>query len=242
MNLVSCRQSLPIRKYKAHAHSTWEIVCLVNGEVTTCVGEKVLTLSEGEIMLIPPNTVHKGSSDSTFIDMSLCVDVNFEKFAVIKDYRGDIASVMAIIIRLCTERALGYETVANSLTVAVCEMIRKELGFSSGFPAVEQIKKEIYENLSNSEYDLSAAISRTGFDKDYFRRRFKAETGKTPTQYITYIRIVRAKQLLRDEKMFSITAVANNCGFADNLYFSTCFKKHVGVSPLNYRKQSIGKV
>ena len=118
-------------------------------------------------------------------------------------------------------------------------MIKHKIGISSGSPAVEQLKKEIYENLSNPDFDLADAISKTGFDKDYFRRCFKRETGKTPTQYITDMRIVKAKQLLSDNKLFSIERVAHNCGFADSLYFSTCFKKHVGVSPLAYRKRHV---
>ena len=97
----------------------------------------------------------------------------------------------------------------------------------------------IYENLSNIDFELSDAITDIGFDKDYFRRCFKRETGKTPTQYLTDMRIVSAKQLLVDNKLFSIEAVAHSCGFSDSLYFSTCFKKHVGLSPMQFRKNNI---
>ena len=114
---------------------------------------------------------------------------------------------------------------------------KHELGYSSRFPAVEQVKKEIYDNLSNPDFDLASVIFKTGFDKDYFRRVFKKETGKTPLQYLTDIRIIRTKQLLADKKLFSIISIAENCGFSDSLYFSTCFKKHVGCSPSEYRKR-----
>ena len=238
MEILSCKSSLPINKYNLHSHKAWEIVCQLEGEVITQVGEKSFTLSPNEIMLIPPNLPHKGYSNGIFRDMSLCADgLDFNGFEIIKDYRGEIASVISIISRLFTEQEGDYKPAVDSLIKAVCQMIKHRIGSSSDSPAVEQIKKEIYENLSNPDFSLSAAISKTGFDKDYFRRRFKRETGKTPTQYLTDMRIVNAKQLLADNKLFSIESIAHSCGFSDNLYFSTCFKKHVGLSPLAYRKK-----
>ena len=241
MEIISCKSSLPINKYELHSHRAWEIVCQLEGEVKTQVGEKSFTIFPNEIMLIPPNVAHKGYSEGLFRDISLCVrGIEFKEFEIVKDYRGEVASIISIINRLYTEQEGDYKAVADSLVGAVYQMIKHKIGISSGSPAVEQIKKEIYGNLSNQNFSLAAAIADTGFDKDYFRRCFKRETGKTPTQYLTDMRIVNAKQLLTDDKLFSIESVAHSCGFADNLYFSTCFKKHVGVSPLAYRKSFIG--
>ena len=142
-----------------------------------------------------------------------------------------------MICRICTEQEGNYAPVADSLAQAVFEMIQYEIGVSSGMPVIEQVKKEIYNNLSNIQFDLAKSIENTGFDKDYFRRCFQKETGKTPTQYLTALRIEHAKQLLRDTNNYSISSIAHNCGFSDSLYFSTCFKKHIGISPLVYRKK-----
>lgn len=241
-NMISCRKSSPLEKYSLHKHTNWEIVCQIEGEVTTLVGEKTFTLSEGDVMLIPPHTLHKGAATSPFRDLSLCSDqIDFDRFTLIKDYRGEIASLISIIARLCTEQSGDYMLVASSLVSSVCEMIKHEIGYSSSFPAVEKIKKEIYDHLSDADFDLASAILKTGFDKDYFRRRFKSETGKTPSQYMIDMKIRQAKQLLSDKKMFSIGAISANCGFSDSLYFSTCFKKHTGCSPMEYRKQILGK-
>jgi len=242
MGSINCKLSVPILKYELHSHNDWEIVCQLVGEAKTQVGDKTFALSPGEIMLIPPNVNHKGSSDGYFMDISLRgSDISFGKFEVLKDYRGDIAALISMIYRICIEQEGACNSVADALVSAVCRMIRHEIGNNSGHPAVEQIKKEIYDNLSNPKFSLASAIADTGFDKDYFRRCFKQETGKTPTQYITDMRIVKAKQLLSDSKFFSVEAIAHSCGFSDSLYFSTCFKKHVGVSPLAYRKSLINK-
>ena len=239
MEFLSCRISSPIKKYSPHSHTNWEIVCLLEGEVKTQVGDKSFTLTEGQIMLIPPDVLHSGVSSDYFRDISLvAAGIDFNGFEVITDHRGDITALLSMICRICTEQEGDFKPVADSLTSALCQMIKHELG-SSGSPTVEKLKKVIYENLSNIDFELSDAITDIGFDKDYFRRCFKRETGKTPTQYLTDMRIVSAKQLLVDNKLFSIEAVAHSCGFSDSLYFSTCFKKHVGLSPMQFRKNNI---
>ena len=242
MEFLLSKISSPIKEYSLHSHKDWEIVCQLEGEVKTQVGDKSFTLTEGQIMLIPPHVLHKGSSNNFFRDISfIAKEIDFNGFQVITDSRGDITALISMIFRICTEQEGDFKPVAYSLTSALYQMIKHELGSSSGSPAVEKIKKDIYENLSNIDFDLSYAIAETGFDKDYFRRCFKRETGKTPSKYLTDMGIVNAKQLLLDNKLFSIEAIAHSCGFADSLYFSTCFKKHVGVSPLAYRKSFIDK-
>ena len=101
---------------------------------------------------------------------------------------------------------------------------------------MERVKRAIYDNISNCDFKPSVAIAASGFDKDYFGRLFKRETGKSPVQFLTDLRIAQAKRLLKDPKQFSVEVIAHSCGFSDALYFSTCFKKHVGLSPLAYRK------
>ena len=53
--------------------------------------------------------------------------------------------------------------------------------------------------------------------------------------YVQNLRITQAKKLLREGK-FSITEIAFQVGFNDSNYFSSCFKKATGISPLEYRK------
>lgn len=65
-----------------------------------------------------------------------------------------------------------------------------------------------------------------------FRREFNLSVG----QYIVEERIKKAKKLLVGTS-YSITEIANRCGFQDVYYFSNVFKKIQGVSPSEYRKQ-----
>ena len=69
----------------------------------------------------------------------------------------------------------------------------------------------------------------------HFKRVFKDYTGRTPHQYLTQIRIEKAKELLR-EKENSMEEIAKLCGFINPGHFSTVFKRNLHMSPTEYRK------
>lgn len=69
----------------------------------------------------------------------------------------------------------------------------------------------------------------------WFIRCFKGYTGKTPQQYISEIRISKAKELLYSSS-FTCNEIAQSIGYSDPLYFSRIFKQAVGISPQTYRK------
>ena len=69
----------------------------------------------------------------------------------------------------------------------------------------------------------------------YFSKLFKSETGTTFVEYLTNLRIDRAKELLRDESL-SIKEVCASVGYSDPNYFSRAFKKNLGVTPTVYRE------
>ena len=97
-------------------------------------------------------------------------------------------------------------------------------------------KYTLYKNLGNSDFNVGDAITECGYNPDYFRRCFKKEFGRSPLEYLTDLRIAKAEELLSQDDFTGVESVSAQCGFSDSFYFSTCFKKHKGVSPLSYRK------
>lgn len=70
----------------------------------------------------------------------------------------------------------------------------------------------------------------------HFCRAFKTLTGKTLSDYINRLRIVKAENLLVNSDM-NISEVAMNVGFNDINYFSRLFRKYKKVSPTEYRNR-----
>ena len=80
--------------------------------------------------------------------------------------------------------------------------------------------------------DVSSAV---GFNATYFSTLFKKETGQNFMDYLTELRISKAKELLCGDKL-SVQDVAELVGYRDLKYFSRLFKKTTGVSPSDYKK------
>lgn len=72
--------------------------------------------------------------------------------------------------------------------------------------------------------------------KYHFIKIFKAAMGETPQGYMNRLLIEKAQLLLRDTAL-TVAEIAERLGVLDPLYFSRLFKKHVGASPLHYRKE-----
>ena len=79
--------------------------------------------------------------------------------------------------------------------------------------------------------DVSALVH---LSTGYFHELFQRETGTTPARYHQRLRITAAKRRLIEQHV-SITDVAMELGFSSSQYFSTTFKKVVGLTPQSYR-------
>ena len=67
-------------------------------------------------------------------------------------------------------------------------------------------------------------------------KKFRKETGMTPSGYLNQLIINRACYLLHAEE-YSIAKIAEQLGFADQFYFAKYFKRQMGVSPSVYKRQ-----
>lgn len=73
----------------------------------------------------------------------------------------------------------------------------------------------------------------------HFCLLFKRKTSHTPVEFLNNLRIQQACQLL-DLTNLNISEISEKLGFSDPFYFSRVFKKSIGLSPRDYRKQKSG--
>ena len=74
-----------------------------------------------------------------------------------------------------------------------------------------------------------------GITEVYFRKLFQAAYNVSPSQYMIYARIERAKNLM-ETSGFSMEDCALQSGFSSVQYFNRAFKKVTGFTPATYRK------
>lgn len=87
------------------------------------------------------------------------------------------------------------------------------------------------------KFKLAEMAQELNRSASYLSRRFQQETGEQIHDYLTSFRLRKACELLRHERPWSISDIAQRVGFSDTTYFISCFKKRLGETPLQYRKQ-----
>ena len=92
----------------------------------------------------------------------------------------------------------------------------------------------IRRNYDNPRLSLQDISNYVGISNSHFCTLFRRETGMTINQYITEVRLERARKLLR-ETSDSVTRVSALCGYTDNNYFGRLFHKTYGMTPMEYR-------
>lgn len=103
---------------------------------------------------------------------------------------------------------------------------------------VSRIIKLTEEHFTNPELSVGAIAGELSYNAKYISHLFKEKTGIRYSEYLRTLRIKYAVSLL-DHGIDSVKNVALLSGFTDPLYFSTLFKKTVGVSPKDYKKRSM---
>lgn len=93
------------------------------------------------------------------------------------------------------------------------------------------LKEHLSEPLSLQELCDLFAISQT-----YMSRLFRKYTKQSYNQYLTSVRMERAKQLMEENDKFYIKEIAEMVGYRDQFYFSRIFHSYTGKSPSDYGK------
>ena len=105
------------------------------------------------------------------------------------------------------------------------------------------LSKEIFaaiqfnQNHTNTQIGIDDVSEAVGKSRSALTRQFKAETGKTVTEFITESKLRDAKRLLRYSDM-TLSEIASYLSFSSQAYFQTVFKARTGLTPMEYRKKN----
>ena len=125
----------------------------------------------------------------------------------------------------------------------LCELINTAIENVRGMQKTDGIvhsQKDVIKDYIDRNYkkDISAkdVAGILGYSDVYFSKVFKQLFDDNFINYLTKIRIDRAKVLLKDIS-FNIKEVGKSVGYADSNYFTKVFKRSVGMSPSEYRSK-----
>lgn len=93
-------------------------------------------------------------------------------------------------------------------------------------------------NYANEKISLQDLCRHVLMSTSYFSLVFKQHTGVTFIEYLTGVRVAKAKELLHSSTL-KLYEIAEQVGYKDPNYFSILFKKHTGITPKDYRDKQI---
>ncbi len=207
-------------EYKA---ISYEILYGKKDEAKAKIAKLVTTISKQEY------------KDSYYFILSNLLDSLFKSCVdlgkIYKDFMPHVDIVQKLYASKTTDSIQQFFSDLVDKITAINEKSRMT-GVQSSF---EQIKKYIESNYSNSLLSLYDVADELSYSVSYISAILK-KNNTSFTKYLTDIRMDKAKALLADENNKLIT-IASVVGYEDPYYFSHCFKKYYGVSPIEYRNK-----
>lgn len=101
---------------------------------------------------------------------------------------------------------------------------------------IEAAKRQIEKMYMTEEISLNTVSASVGMSPSYFSSVFRKEMGVTFVEYLTQVRMDKAKELLMCSSM-KTSEIGYEVGYKDPHYFSYIFKKNQGCSPKEYRSR-----
>jgi len=137
-------------------------------------------------------------------------------------------------IHKCTTRDELNNWVRN-IVRWIAEYLRDRSGSASR--PVNMAKDFILRNFFDKTLSLRMVSSYVGISENHLSSIFTKQTGQTFTEYVTELRVEKAKGLLRETNL-KVYEIAESVGFANAEYFSKIFKKATGKSPNRFVAKS----
>lgn len=157
---------------------------------------------------------------------------------------GDGIEVERMIVRLAnkwivTNAAMRLQ--AFSTLYAIFSMIAQEsaAGYLSPDNRVRVIRarESIEAEGLNKGFSCASLAQKLSMSDAHFRRLFSCLHGVTPSQYLTIVRMRKARELLMQSEL-SISEIAESIGYRSVYYFCRAFKRETGYTPTDYRKNA----
>ena len=221
---------------------TYELIYHISGEGITHFNGVKIHDCEDSLRYLP-----KGAENSEYtvkkISDGICIDIYFDTpdpmplSALSLKNIPELKNLFTKIYNIWSSKKSGYYIDCMAVFFEIIKTIQKH---NKKYISCQQSKKincayeYMVENFKDKNFDYKELCKTTGLSYSYFKELFVSKYGMPPVKYLTYLRIEYAKELLITGR-HSIEETAEMCGYENVYYFSTVFKKHVGVSPSKYK-------
>lgn len=232
------------------------LILVTEGTLHITSGGEKYDVSKGEYILLPADEEHFGNAPSegrlSYLWAHFKTEVPFEIYqsgvtesfaAAFPEYGSTQNSRREMLFRQLLDFSRREELYSEALPACSMALLLMELT-QEHIDDLNEIKKNISPAIisarewikANCHRQLSASdiAAEFHYNTEYFSALFKKETGVPLIGYLNKCRIEAAKNLLSSENV-SIKEAAFSCGFNDEKYFMKMFRKHEGMTPMQYK-------
>ena len=253
-----------------HWHDEFEIIYVRSGFLTVSISGESYIGKTGEAFVVSPGNLHlMGSQTGTvdyytflfplkyisfrtddMLDEKLLEPLNSGHLMIcsrVKDTAKELCEQLIKIYEAKNDESESKITTQVKTKIIllqfILEMWKKGFVIENDTSGRNTVEKEM---VSYIQQNFTGKISLREFGEQfhlsekYISRYFKEHFHITLSQYVTYLRLEHAKQLLQDTDI-PVTDVAMQSGYQNVSYFIRSFQKAYAVSPLKYRKNNYSR-
>ncbi|PPQ47121.1 AraC family transcriptional regulator [Paenibacillus peoriae] len=249
----------------AHWHLDVEFIYVLEGTMDFSVNGCITRLHQGNGIFVNSQRLHYGYSledhkDCLFLVVVIHPALLGENISLIRTYWEERFSLMMTDFVVLTDQIEWQQRILHSIqeiyqemhkdpspnplrlasqALSLCADIEDHLQPNSGQPGVlahvQEMTRFIHQN-----YDQKITLEEIASAGAVCRSRcctlFNKYVGQTPNNYVTQYRLQKSCEMLKETRR-SISEIALSCGFQSASYFSSIFRKQMGLVPQNYRRE-----
>lgn len=249
---LKTRPKLPT--YWQKGRRDYQILYVANGKTHFWFDDREEIVSAGHMVLYKPEEIQKyvyyleDNPEVFWIHFTgrdvknilayhgISLDEHVFYCGVLPDYKALFRKIIQEL-QLCR---YGYEDYIASLFNDILLLVNRQQHEQKKNTGNVQEQIERAAAYFNENYNTKISIDDYAeslhISTNWFIHNFKQYAGMSPAQYILSLRMVNAQSLL-ERTTYNIKEISEIVGYENPLYFSRVFKKEIGKSPAQYRKE-----
>lgn len=246
-----------------HWHSAPELICILSGEFSVTLGHTTSLATAGSLLYINPDEIHSLEAqvpNSQLLTIQFAPNLfdelhpapqmdyalTFSKAVrtVDSQLRYSLFALLEHVVNAqpsFTRIALIYQLLGALETAGENSANRHQATIRKKDQQLVKYGIEFINQHFDDELNLATIAENAGVSYHHFSRIFKKISGYNFKEYLTMIRINKAKQLLKDT-CIPITDISYCCGFSGHKQLIFAFNKYCRMTPTEFRKNYISAI
>ncbi len=208
-------------------------------------------IHDGYIIYLPPNAedvkVRARKGEMSYIYLEFETDeffVDYNRVLVLPDNVSE--DMYKEIRQIVVWGQLDSHSSYHKLRDQMCRLVFTKLEMMSEMTLTERevndYKADIIENISRADFKINDFMESADLTRSNVSKKFRCANNETAKQFYDRkkIEFIKSFILSNPERNFKLTELATLCGYDEHFYFLRLFKKHVGMSPTEF-KEKYGK-